>query len=241
MFASRSTVRPSGAVSTGTRSSSTSGERVEEATATYLAPVQPSKIIATHLTYRSRVEEYAARHTARTVVLHEAADDAERSSRRAAAAERRPLPELRGRGRGGHRHPDARRPRGQRARLRRRLRGAPTTSASTTSATPTAARCCGSRARTGSCPIGPELVPAVRVRPDRLRAPHLPERRGRPARAGRRPDLADRLPARRPLPADHPGAGRRRPRRARPPTRGRWSRGRGRGRGRPAWAGCRTR
>ena len=38
-----------------------SGERVEEATATYLAPVQPSKIIATHLTYRSRVEEYAAR------------------------------------------------------------------------------------------------------------------------------------------------------------------------------------
>jgi 5-oxopent-3-ene-1,2,5-tricarboxylate decarboxylase/2-hydroxyhepta-2,4-diene-1,7-dioate isomerase len=38
-----------------------SGERIEEATATYLAPVQPSKIIATHLTYRSRVEEYAAR------------------------------------------------------------------------------------------------------------------------------------------------------------------------------------
>ena len=38
-----------------------SGERIEEATATYLAPVQPSKIIATHLTYRSRAEEYAAR------------------------------------------------------------------------------------------------------------------------------------------------------------------------------------
>ena len=38
-----------------------SGERIEEATATFLAPVQPSKIIATHLTYRSRVEEYAAR------------------------------------------------------------------------------------------------------------------------------------------------------------------------------------
>jgi 5-oxopent-3-ene-1,2,5-tricarboxylate decarboxylase/2-hydroxyhepta-2,4-diene-1,7-dioate isomerase len=38
-----------------------SGERIEEATASYLAPVQPSKIIATHLTYRSRVEEYAAR------------------------------------------------------------------------------------------------------------------------------------------------------------------------------------
>ena len=38
-----------------------SGERLDEATAQYLAPVEPTKIIATHLTYRSRVEEYAAR------------------------------------------------------------------------------------------------------------------------------------------------------------------------------------
>ena len=38
-----------------------SGEHIDEASATYLAPVEPSKIIATHLTYRSRVEEYAAR------------------------------------------------------------------------------------------------------------------------------------------------------------------------------------
>jgi 5-oxopent-3-ene-1,2,5-tricarboxylate decarboxylase / 2-hydroxyhepta-2,4-diene-1,7-dioate isomerase len=37
------------------------GTRVEEATATYLAPVEPAKIIAVHLTYRSRVEEYGAR------------------------------------------------------------------------------------------------------------------------------------------------------------------------------------
>ncbi len=37
------------------------GVRVEEASATYLAPVQPSKILAVHLTYRSRVDEYAAR------------------------------------------------------------------------------------------------------------------------------------------------------------------------------------
>jgi 5-oxopent-3-ene-1,2,5-tricarboxylate decarboxylase / 2-hydroxyhepta-2,4-diene-1,7-dioate isomerase len=37
------------------------GRRIEAAGATYLAPVEPSKIIATHLTYRSRVEEYAAR------------------------------------------------------------------------------------------------------------------------------------------------------------------------------------
>ena len=38
-----------------------SGERIAEATAVYLAPAEPTKIIAIHLTYRSRVEEYAAR------------------------------------------------------------------------------------------------------------------------------------------------------------------------------------
>lgn len=37
------------------------GVRVAEAAATYLAPAEPSKILAVHLTYRSRVEEYAAR------------------------------------------------------------------------------------------------------------------------------------------------------------------------------------
>jgi 5-oxopent-3-ene-1,2,5-tricarboxylate decarboxylase / 2-hydroxyhepta-2,4-diene-1,7-dioate isomerase len=37
------------------------GTRVEETTAVYLAPVEPTKIIAVHLTYRSRVEEYKAR------------------------------------------------------------------------------------------------------------------------------------------------------------------------------------
>jgi 5-oxopent-3-ene-1,2,5-tricarboxylate decarboxylase / 2-hydroxyhepta-2,4-diene-1,7-dioate isomerase len=36
------------------------GRRVAEASATYLAPVEPSKILAVHLTYRSRVEEYQA-------------------------------------------------------------------------------------------------------------------------------------------------------------------------------------
>ena len=38
-----------------------SGGRLSEAGAHYLAPVEPSKILAVHLTYRSRVEEYAAR------------------------------------------------------------------------------------------------------------------------------------------------------------------------------------
>jgi 5-oxopent-3-ene-1,2,5-tricarboxylate decarboxylase/2-hydroxyhepta-2,4-diene-1,7-dioate isomerase len=37
------------------------GRELPEAEVTYLAPVTPSKIIAVHLTYRSRIEEYAAR------------------------------------------------------------------------------------------------------------------------------------------------------------------------------------
>jgi 5-oxopent-3-ene-1,2,5-tricarboxylate decarboxylase/2-hydroxyhepta-2,4-diene-1,7-dioate isomerase len=37
------------------------GRTIAEADAVYLAPVQPSKIIAVHLTYRSRIEEYKAR------------------------------------------------------------------------------------------------------------------------------------------------------------------------------------
>jgi 5-oxopent-3-ene-1,2,5-tricarboxylate decarboxylase / 2-hydroxyhepta-2,4-diene-1,7-dioate isomerase len=36
------------------------GRTVPEARATYLAPVEPSKVIAVHLTYRSRVDEYKA-------------------------------------------------------------------------------------------------------------------------------------------------------------------------------------
>jgi 5-oxopent-3-ene-1,2,5-tricarboxylate decarboxylase/2-hydroxyhepta-2,4-diene-1,7-dioate isomerase len=38
-----------------------SGERISEATARYLAPAAPTKIVAVHLTYRSRIEEYRAR------------------------------------------------------------------------------------------------------------------------------------------------------------------------------------
>ena len=37
------------------------GARLDEAGASYLAPVEPTKILAVHLTYRSRVEEYAAK------------------------------------------------------------------------------------------------------------------------------------------------------------------------------------
>lgn len=38
-----------------------SGGRIDGAGARYLAPVEPTKILAVHLTYRSRVEEYAAK------------------------------------------------------------------------------------------------------------------------------------------------------------------------------------
>ena len=38
-----------------------SGERSPESSAVYLAPAEPTKIIAVHLTYRSRIEEYKAR------------------------------------------------------------------------------------------------------------------------------------------------------------------------------------
>jgi 5-oxopent-3-ene-1,2,5-tricarboxylate decarboxylase / 2-hydroxyhepta-2,4-diene-1,7-dioate isomerase len=37
------------------------GRTMAEADATYLAPVQPTKIIAVHLTYRTRIDEYAAK------------------------------------------------------------------------------------------------------------------------------------------------------------------------------------
>ena len=37
------------------------GARVAEADATFLAPAEPTKIVAVHLTYRSRIEEYRAR------------------------------------------------------------------------------------------------------------------------------------------------------------------------------------
>ena len=50
-----------GAGSRATRSCSRTGGGSLEAEATYLAPVEPSKIVAVHLSYRSRIEEYRAR------------------------------------------------------------------------------------------------------------------------------------------------------------------------------------
>jgi len=45
----------------GARIALDDGTEVAEAEALYLAPVEPTKILAVHLTYRSRIEEYAAR------------------------------------------------------------------------------------------------------------------------------------------------------------------------------------
>ena len=41
-----------------------SGTRLDPAMVSWLAPVEPSKIVAVHLTYRSRLVEYAAREPA---------------------------------------------------------------------------------------------------------------------------------------------------------------------------------
>ena len=40
------------------------GTRLDPASVRWLAPVEPSKIVAVHLTYRSRLVEYAAREPA---------------------------------------------------------------------------------------------------------------------------------------------------------------------------------
>ena len=119
------------------------GDRLAEASPRFLAPVEPSKIIATHLTYRSRVEEYAARTPPEPSYFM------------------KPPTTLNGHG-GQLRRPrgarflnyegevavvvgrrDARRAGGRGARTTSPATRAPTTSACTTSATPTAARCCG--------------------------------------------------------------------------------------------------
>ncbi len=153
------------------------GKRIPIADAAFLAPVEPTKIIATHLTYRSRVDEYGARVPPEPSYFM------------------KPPTTL-----NGH-HGLLRRPRGARflnyegevavvvgrpiARCTEdgcstTWAGSPppTTSGSTTSATPTAARCCGSRAWTGSARSGRGWCGA-RVRSRRPSAPHVRQRHGR--------------------------------------------------------------
>ena len=58
---SRSTATSAGAVIDGDEIVLSDGVRIPEAEALYLAPASPSKILAVHLTYGSRVREYDAR------------------------------------------------------------------------------------------------------------------------------------------------------------------------------------
>ena len=200
-----------------------SGVRLAASGAEYLAPVEPTKIIATHLTYRSRVEEYAARTPAEPSYFM------------------KPLSTLNGHG------GVLRRPRGARflnyegevaAVIGRRMHGVPQADALAYVAGYAPANDVGLhdfrhadrgsmlrvKGQDGFCPIGPALTAAEDFDPTDFDDPHVPERRGRAGGVGGGSDLADLLPARRPGADDHARAGRRRPHRARRPTRGRWSR-----------------
>ena len=173
----------------------------------------PTKIIAVHLTYRSRLVEYAvARMPARAVVLPQAAETLNGHLRAGAPPGRHALPQLRGRARGDRRPAHARRRASATCSTTSTASPPPTTSACTTSATPTAARCCASRVRTASCRSAPPCVTADEWRPDdgytlrtRLNGEVVQEADA----VG--PDLGLPLPARRPVPADHARAGRRDP------------------------------
>ena len=63
-YACCTTGRRPGGGAKATRSCWTTATRLAEGDATYLAPAEPSKILAVHLTYASRVDEYAARRPA---------------------------------------------------------------------------------------------------------------------------------------------------------------------------------
>ena len=65
-----------GAGARRTRSSLDSGERSRRRAPSYLAPAEPTKIIAVHLTYRSRHRGVPSHARRRAIVLHEAALDA---------------------------------------------------------------------------------------------------------------------------------------------------------------------
>ena len=206
--------------------------------ATYLAPVEPTKIIATHLTYRSRGRGVRRAHAARAVVLHEAAVDAQRPPRRAAPAARRAASSTT---RARWRSSSARRCTACRQDevldyvdgyapandvglhdFRHADRGS----------------MLRVKGQDGFCPIGPALTPADEFDPtDFTLRTYLNGEVVQEGGAGR-PALADQLPARRPLPHDHARAGRRRPQRHAGQLAGRWSRATSSRSRSPAWAGC---
>ncbi len=159
------------------------GRRLLEADAAYLAPATPSKIIAVHLTYRSRIEEYRARTPAEPSYFM------------------KPPSTL-----NGH-HGVIRKPRGSRylnyegelaAVVGRRMKGVPVEG----SLDHLAGFCCANdvglhdfrhadrgsmlrvKGQDGFLPLGPELVPARRVGSVPLHAAHVRQRRDRPGGDG---------------------------------------------------------
>ena len=180
--------------------------RIAEATASYLAPASPTKIIAVHLTYGSRVREYDARTPPEPSYFM------------------KPPTTL-----NGHRRPVLM-AKGARflnyegelaVIVGERMKGVPIERVLDYVGGYTCANDIGMhdfrhadrgamlrvKGHDGFLPLGPELVPGDGVRPHRLHAPHLPQRRGRAGGDGGRPALHGRLPARRPVPADHARAG----------------------------------
>ena len=141
-FASSSAESRAGGAATATRSCSTTARASREADALYLAPAEPTKVIAVHLTYRSRIVEYDARTPAEPsyFMMPPTALNGHRRPVFKAAGSRfvnyeGELAVVVGRAHEG------RADRARRSTTSPATR-APTTSACTTSATPTAARCC---------------------------------------------------------------------------------------------------
>ena len=161
---------------------------------------RPAKIVAVHLTYRSRLVEYDARQPAEPSYFMKPPAHAERPPRRDPPPARRALPQLRGRAR--------------RRRRQRSMHGVPQDDvldyvygfAPANDVGP--ARLPPRRPRLDAARQGPGRLPADRPRRRherrvvarrRLHAADVPERRGRPARRLGRHHLGLPLPARRPL------------------------------------------
>ena len=186
------------------------GTRIAGGGATFLAPAEPTKILAVHLTYRSRIEEYRARTPAEPSYFM------------------KPLTTL-----NGHRGL-VRRPRGARflnyegevaVVIGRPMKGVPVEDALDYVAGYACANDVGLhdfrhadrgamlrvKGQDGFLPIGPELVPAPEFDPtDYTLRTYL---NGTVVQEATAADLhlPGRVPTRRSLPADHPPAGRHRP------------------------------
>ena len=154
------------------------GRTIADAGAEYLAPVEPSKIIAVHLTYRSRLTEYAARTPAEPSYFL------------------KPPSAL-----NGHRRPIVR-PKGTSflnyegelaVVIGDRMKGVAIDRVLDHVAGYAPANDVGLhdfrhadrgsmfrvKGQDGFLPIGPQITPRRSVRPDRLHAAHVPQRRGR--------------------------------------------------------------